>query len=119
MPGTPNSRAIQAAQDLMNWSAALESMLGQARMLSTRVTQGAFQANWNAMATYTPNADGSQPASNDTTPITTHPIAGLNISPNSLQGLSYLVNDFITFMTNATTAPPAQNREATIETSLS
>lgn len=119
MPGTPNTRATAAAGDLMNWASALESMLTQARSLSTRVTQGNFQGNWNAMATYTPNADGTQPTSNDATPNAAHPIAGLNISANSLQGLSYMVNDFITFMTSTTTAAPTQNREATIETSLS
>lgn len=119
MPGTPNARALQAAADLAAWAASLENLLITGRVLSTRVTEGNFQGNWDAMATYTPNADGTQPGSNDGTPNTAHPIAGLNISASALQGLSYMVNDVITFMTSTTQSPPQQNREATIETSLS
>lgn len=115
---TINQDAITVANQLAAWASQLEQLLQSGRVLSTTVTQGNLQGTWNAMATYTLNADGTQPGSNDATPNTTHPINGLNISANQLQGLSFMVNDFITFMTSTTTSPPQQNREATITVDL-
>jgi len=115
---TPSNRALACANDLIAWEQRLEQLLLDARAISTRVTQGNFQGNWNAMATYLVSTNGTQGAT-DANPVNTHPIVGLNVPANTLQGFSFMVNDFITFMTSTNTSPPQQNREATIETAIS
>ena len=115
---TINAQAISRANELATWATQLRMLLDQSRTLLTAITDGNLQTVWNAMATYTAGADGSQPASNDATPNNAHPITGLNLSANELQGLAYMLADYQTFMTSTTTSPPQQNRESTIVTAL-
>lgn len=115
MTATLNDRAIQGGYDLIQFMTQLRADLKSAQLLSERITKGNFEGVWNVLPTYAVNSDGTA-GQTDTTPVTTHPTAIFNVSPNDMSIFANTVNDFISFMTNGT--PTQSDRESVIATDL-
>ena len=99
----------------------LQSILFTAQGLSQRYGNQGVQAVFNALPTRAQNADGSLGAV-DTTPVAGNPIntdlvVGLNraCKASELIAVKNIMNDYITFMTNATVGATAADRTTAVD----
>jgi len=116
MAATKQTQTIAIANELIGLAGQLQSILFTASNLSQRYGNQGVQVVLNNLPTAVYNADGTLGTA-DVTPVNTNPIdtriiTGLNraCTPQQLIAVKTIMNDFITFMTNATTAASAQDR---------
>lgn len=119
MANTQNQDAAQFANDLGGFAYEINQLIVRAMALQARQVANNYLTTLAAMATYTPNADGSPPQASgvttaDGTPNQAHPIVGINVTENVCSSMySSVVGDFLAFATG-TAAPAQEDRRGTI-----
>lgn len=110
---TQQAAAINAAQQVADLVSRFNELLVQSQNLSKRITINGYLTTLAALPTAAWAADGAVGTA-DGTPSSTHPITsgGLYLASNDITGGVYMINDFISFMTNGTVT--ASDRLATI-----
>jgi hypothetical protein len=104
MANTVQQGAIAAAQTLIGVMQQLQALRASAKAFVDQYNSEGWTARWNAMATATINADGSQTA--DGAPTAGHPITVGSINKSGTQlvaGVSTL-QDFLNFCQNGAVA---------------
>jgi hypothetical protein len=121
MSATKQTQAVSMANELLSLAGQLQSILFTAQGLSQRYGNQGIQAVLNALPTRAQNADGSlgtpdvSPVAGN--PINTDAVTGLNraCKASELIAVKNIMNDYITFMTNATVAAAAQDRTVSVD----
>lgn len=110
---TAQANAIQFANDMMTLANMFNQVMLLSQNLQSRQTNHSYLSILSAMQTYTQAADGSQPGTADGTPVTTHPLVGLNVSEAQVNALFATMGDFLAFLTG-TAAPVQSNRTGVV-----
>ena len=102
---TPNDRAINAANNLLNLANQLESLLQQCSAYSTQYTEQSWTTVWSALTTTATNADGTL-GTVDGSPNTAHvidtrvyPTLNKAVSETQLANAFNAIGAFVTLMT--------------------